>query len=65
MSQLLYMLVLLAHKHLHLDFQAGEAIGKWQSEQPIQDEATIDGQLPNALELPFRRQPAPGKKNSA
>ena len=45
------------------DFQAGEAIGKWQSEQPIKDEASIDGstQLPNALELPFRRQPAPGK----
>ena len=45
---------------------AGEAIGKWQSEQPVHDEQVIDGckQLPNQLELPFRRQPAPGKNIS-
>ena len=43
--------------------KAGEAIGKWQQLQPTQNDNDLDGcvQLPNMLELPFRRQPAPGK----
>ena len=39
---------------------AGEAIGKWQKIQPVQ-EGTEEGCIPNKLELPFRRQPAPGE----
>lgn len=44
---------------------AGEAIGKWQQLQPMQSETNVDGcmQLPNVLELPFRRQPAPELKS--
>eukprot|EP00970_Alexandrium_tamarense_P014247 scaffold4011_cov115-Alexandrium_tamarense.AAC.3 len=40
---------------------AGEAMGKWQSEQPMHEDVEVDGriQLPNELKLPFRRQPAP------
>ncbi|KAL7458873.1 hypothetical protein ACHAWC_010570 [Mediolabrus comicus] len=45
---------------------AGEAIGKWQMQQPTQEREEVDGQvqlLPNVLKLPFRRQPAPDFKS--
>jgi len=45
---------------------AGEAIGTWQKLQPMPKErSTEDGrlQLPNVLEFPFRRQPAPDFKS--
>lgn len=45
---------------------AGEAIGKWQVMQSENEEIRTDDdkciQLPNRLELPFRRQPAPGEE---
>lgn len=43
--------------------KAGEAIGTWQKQQPMQQTSLEDGpiQLPNVLELPFRRQPAAGE----
>lgn len=46
---------------------AGEAMGKWQQLQPKQtnNEGEKIIQLPNELELPFRRQPAPGLKSRA
>jgi hypothetical protein len=42
---------------------AGEAIGKWHQSQPMQNEDLVDGhvQLINTLQLPYRRQPAPGE----
>ena len=44
---------------------AGEAIGKWQMQQTVEDGNDVDGvvQLPNELKLPFRRQPAPDFKS--
>eukprot|EP00571_Detonula_confervacea_P007375 CAMPEP_0172314286 /NCGR_PEP_ID=MMETSP1058-20130122/22162_1 /TAXON_ID=83371 /ORGANISM="Detonula confervacea, Strain CCMP 353" /LENGTH=844 /DNA_ID=CAMNT_0013028113 /DNA_START=16 /DNA_END=2550 /DNA_ORIENTATION=+ len=44
---------------------AGEAIGKWQKLQAMQSDTSLDGctQLPNLLELPFRRQPGPEFKS--
>ena len=45
---------------------AGEAIGKWQMQQAAQEENDVGDaiQLSNELKLPFRRQPAPGKRHS-
>lgn len=45
---------------------AGEAIGKWQMHQAAQEENNVEDvdQLTNELKLPFRRQPAPGKRFS-
>jgi hypothetical protein len=46
---------------------AGEAIGKWQMQQAVQEGSEVGDdvvQLPNELKLPFRRQPAPGKRQS-
>lgn len=43
---------------------AGEAMGKWQQSQSMQDNHDLeDGciQLPNTLELPFRCQSPPGE----
>jgi hypothetical protein len=43
---------------------AGEAIGKWQIMQMEQEESRTDDtsiQFPNRLDLPFRRQTAPGE----
>lgn len=43
---------------------AGEALGKWQrlvSTETASFEANERVQTPNVLELPFRRQPAPGE----
>ena len=44
---------------------AGEAIGKWQMQQAAQEENDVGDaiQLSNELKLPFRRQPAPGKRH--
>lgn len=46
---------------------AGEAMGKWQQLQPVQENITPldDGHIliPNTLELPFRCQPAPQFKS--
>lgn len=46
---------------------AGEAIGKWQIMQMEQEEPRTNDtciQIPNRLQLPFRRQTAPGEEYS-
>ncbi|KAL7527817.1 hypothetical protein ACHAXR_002147, partial [Thalassiosira sp. AJA248-18] len=53
--------------HVFLNNKAGEAMGKWQQLQPVQEDITPldDGRIPipNMLELPFRCQPAPQFKS--
>ena len=41
----------------------GEALGKWQQLEPMETAFEVNerAQIPNVLELPFRRQPAPGE----